>query len=76
MEVDSFLQTIKLDELRDRHHIMESFFEEWNVPCWETEIYLPKAMIFYLLEHIANQSQAIDDALQSDRHVPQNKDIL
>ena len=36
------------------------------------EISIPKAMTFYLLQHMANQSEAIDDEhLKSDRHVPE-----
>ena len=36
----------------------------------QKEISIPKAMTFYLLQHIANQSEAIDDEhLESDRHV-------
>ena len=35
------------------------------------EISTPKVMTFHLLQHIANQSEAIDDEhLKSDRHVP------
>ena len=76
VEVDSFPWTIKLGGLRDRHHTMESFFKEWNVHCGEKEIFISKAMTFHLLEHMANQSQAIDDAqLQNDIHVPENIDI-
>ena len=34
------------------------------------EISIPKAMTFHLLQHIANQSEAINDEhLESDRHV-------
>ena len=34
------------------------------------EISIPKAMTFHLLQHMANQSEAIDDEhLESDRHV-------
>ena len=34
------------------------------------EISIPKAMTFLLLQHMANQSEAIDDEhLESDRHV-------
>ena len=36
------------------------------------EISIPKAMTFHLLQHMANQSKAIDDEhLKSDRHVPE-----
>ena len=36
------------------------------------EISIPKAMTFHLLQHMANQSEAIDDEhLKSDRHVPE-----
>ena len=36
------------------------------------EISIPKAMTFHLLQHMANQSKAIDDEhLESDRHVPE-----
>ena len=35
------------------------------------EISIPKAMTFHLLQHMANQSEAIDDEhLESDRHIP------
>ena len=35
-------------------------------------ISIPKAMTFHLLQHVANQSEAIDDEhLESDRHEPQ-----
>jgi hypothetical protein len=41
----------------------------------EKEIFIPKAMTFHLLEHMANQSQAIDDAqLHSDIHASENID--
>ena len=35
------------------------------------EIFIPKAMAFHLLQHMANKSEAIDDEhLESDRYVP------
>ena len=40
------------------------------------EISIPKAMTFHLLQHMANQSEAIDDEhLESDRHVPEGNDL-
>ena len=40
------------------------------------EISIPKAMIFHLLEHMANQSEAIDDAhLESDKHIVEMNDL-
>ena len=36
------------------------------------EISIPKAMTFHLLQHMANQSEAIDDEhLESDKQVPE-----
>ena len=36
------------------------------------EIFIPKAMAFHLLQHMANQFEAINDEhLESDRHVPE-----
>ena len=40
------------------------------------EISIPKAMTFHLLEHMANQSEAIDDArLESDKHTVEMDDL-
>ena len=40
------------------------------------EISIPKAMTFHLLEHMANQSEAIDDArLKSDKHIVEMNDL-
>ena len=40
------------------------------------EISIPKAMTFHLLQHMANQSEAIDDEhLESDRHVQEGNDL-
>ena len=36
------------------------------------EISIPKAMTFHLLQHMANQFEAIDNEnLESDRHIPE-----
>ena len=40
------------------------------------EISIPKAMTFHLLEHMANQFEAIDDArLESDKHIVEMHDL-
>ena len=40
------------------------------------EISIPKAMTFHILEHMANQSKAIDDArLESDKHIVEMNDL-
>ena len=40
------------------------------------EISIPKAMTFHLLEHMINQSEAIDDAhLESDKHIVEMNDL-
>ena len=40
------------------------------------EIFISKAMTFHLLEHMANQSKAIDDArLESDKHIVEMNDL-
>ena len=40
------------------------------------EISIPKAMTFHLLEHMANQSEAIDDdRLESDKHIVEMQDL-
>ena len=40
------------------------------------EIPIPKAMTFHLLEHMANQSEAIDDAhFESDKHIEEINDL-
>ena len=40
------------------------------------EISIPKAMTFHLLQHMANQSEAIgDEHLESDRHVPERNGL-
>ena len=40
------------------------------------KIFIPKAMTFYLLKHMANQSEAIDDArLESDKHIVEMNDL-
>ena len=66
---------------------LETKIISWNPPSkFETcivekalvpkEISIPKAMIFHLLEHMANQSEAIDDAcLESDKHIAEQNDI-
>ena len=40
------------------------------------EISIPKAMTFHLLEHMANQSEAINDArLERDKHIVEMNDL-
>ena len=65
---------------------LETGIISWNPPSkFETcivekalvpkEISIPKAMTFHLLEHMANQSEAIDDAcLESDKHIAEQND--
>ena len=40
------------------------------------EIFIPKAMTFHLLDHMANQSEAIDYArFESDKHIVEMNDL-
>ena len=78
--MDSFAQTIELGESRNNHFIEESssktkfcMVEKAAMP---KEISIPKAMTFHLLEHMTNQSEAIDDEhLESDKHVLEGNNL-